>query len=110
MEALKDVFPRRFRDGTARVTDRDDGPFTLLAAGNPNPTIRTIIFPRILEEILQDQDHVVFLTGDLHVGTITFNLGIHTIGQCAQVIHLGFQEMGEIHRSEGNLKASSVHL
>src|SRR5436190_22413157 len=91
VEALKDVFPSRVRDGATSVADRDNRPLTLLAARNANATAWTIIFARILEQILQNESHVVFLTGDLHVGTITFNLGIHPIGQRAQVVHLSFQ-------------------
>src|ERR1700730_8258919 len=103
MEALEDVLSRRAWDGAAGVADREDRPVPLFATGNANTGGGTIIFSRVLEQILEDKSHVMFLTSDLHGGTIAFNFGIHTIGQRAQVVHLSLQEVREVHGAEGDL-------
>ena len=71
---------RRAWDGAAGVADREDRPLAIFAAGDANPASRTIIFARVLEQILKNESYVMFFTGDLHVGTIAFDLGIHPSG------------------------------
>src|SRR5438046_528870 len=100
MEPLKDMFPRRFRNWGTGIANRDNRPFTRFLTANANASSRAIIFSRILEQVLQDQCDIVFLTCDLKIGVMTFNLEIHTIRQCAEVVYQRFQEMGEVHRTK----------
>src|SRR5437870_2134419 len=110
MKALEDVFSRRAWDRAAGVADCQDRPITLFSTGDANTAARAIIFSRVLEQILQDESHVMFLTGDLHILTIAFNLGIHTLWYRAQVVHLGFEKMREVHGTKSDLQPASIHL
>ena len=101
---------RRAWDGTAGVADREDRPVAVFATRDANTAARAIIFPRIFEQILQDKSHVMLLTSNMHLGTIAFDLGIRAIGQGAQIIHLGLDQMREIDGTEGDLQPARIHL
>ena len=108
MKPFEDVFARRNR--TTSVSDRQHHVAAVAMRANPNSPARTIVLPRVLQEILHDQRCVALLSSHKKSARkFLFNLHVRRISQGAKVIQPFIDELAKIHWFRCDLKVTRIH-
>src|SRR5215216_3825529 len=110
MEALEHMVSCRLGDRYAGIADVQENRPIVLTRRNPNVASRTIIFPSVLQQVLQDERQETFLSRDVEIaGKISVDRDVQLIGQRPQIIERTLDQLAQIDAIELDLKPSRVH-
>ena len=110
VEPLEDVFLRRRRNRPTCVADGQKHRLAVFPDRDPEAASRAVVLPRVFQQIPHDESRVTFLAGDgPRRGKVRFQGKFERVGLHPEVVQLGFDELGEIHRRQGQLQPAGIH-